>query len=140
MAKGKKSVFFCQNCGHEENKWLGQCPMCKEWNTFVEEAISVSKSSAVKQAREAEDRAEQAQLVYELIKYESEDSLRARCVDAIVENQQLKEDNAMLRESLRKAYDFMEKIVIDGRNMLDRFRESLTKATVRVIDEWRKIR
>lgn len=40
MAKGKKSVFFCQNCGHEEKKWLGQCPMCKEWNTFVEETIS----------------------------------------------------------------------------------------------------
>lgn len=54
MAKGKKSIFFCQNCGHEENKWLGQCPMCKEWNTFVEEAVSVSKSSTVKQAREAE--------------------------------------------------------------------------------------
>lgn len=53
MAKGKKSIFFCQNCGHEENKWLGQCPMCKEWNTFVEEAVSVSKSSTVKQAREA---------------------------------------------------------------------------------------
>lgn len=54
MAKGKKSVFFCQNCGHEENKWLGQCPMCKEWNTFVEEAVSISKSSTVKQAKEAE--------------------------------------------------------------------------------------
>lgn len=54
MAKGKKSMFFCQNCGHEENKWLGQCPMCKEWNTFVEEAVSVSKSSTVKQAREVE--------------------------------------------------------------------------------------
>ncbi len=41
-----KSVFFCQNCGHEENKWLGQCPMCKEWNTFVEEKMSskISKS------------------------------------------------------------------------------------------------
>jgi len=37
MAKAKKSIFFCQNCGHEESKWLGQCPMCKEWNTFVEE-------------------------------------------------------------------------------------------------------
>ena len=37
MAKGKKTVFYCQNCGHEESKWLGQCPMCKEWNTFVEE-------------------------------------------------------------------------------------------------------
>lgn len=54
MAKGKKSVFFCQNCGHEENKWLGQCPMCKEWNTFVEEAVSVSKSSTVKLSKEAE--------------------------------------------------------------------------------------
>lgn len=52
MAKGKKSVFFCQNCGHEESKWLGQCPGCKEWNTFVEEKVSVTKSSAVKTARE----------------------------------------------------------------------------------------
>ena len=40
MAKGKKSVFFCQNCGHEESKWLGQCPACGEWNTFVEERVS----------------------------------------------------------------------------------------------------
>ena len=54
MAKGKKSIFFCQNCGHEETKWLGQCPMCKEWNTFVEENISVSKSSTVKLAKEAD--------------------------------------------------------------------------------------
>lgn len=46
MAKGKKSVFFCQNCGHEESKWLGQCPMCKEWNTFVEEKVNASSSSA----------------------------------------------------------------------------------------------
>lgn len=89
------------------------------------------------EAREAEDRAEQAQLVYELIKYESEDSLRARCIDAIVENQQLKEDNAKLRESLRKAYDFMEKIVIDGRNMLERFMESLSGTVVRTVDKIR---
>lgn len=54
MAKGKRSIFFCQNCGHEETKWLGQCPMCKKWNTFVEENISVSKSSTVKLAKEAE--------------------------------------------------------------------------------------
>ncbi|HJC39234.1 MAG TPA: DNA repair protein RadA [Candidatus Mediterraneibacter faecigallinarum] len=39
MAKGKKSIFFCQNCGHEETKWLGQCPACGEWNTFVEERL-----------------------------------------------------------------------------------------------------
>lgn len=54
MAKGKKSVFFCQNCGHEENKWLGQCPMCKEWNTFVEERLSVTKSSSAGLGKEAE--------------------------------------------------------------------------------------
>ena len=99
-----------------------------------EEAASAKKAVEVlnEQAREAEDRAEQAQLVYELIKYESEDSLRARCVDAIVENQQLKEDNAKLRDSLRKAYDFMEKIVIDGRNMLERFMESLSETVEKV--------
>ena len=54
MAKGKKSVFFCQNCGHEENKWLGQCPMCKEWNTFVEEPVSFSKSASAKQIKDVE--------------------------------------------------------------------------------------
>lgn len=54
MAKGKKSVFFCQNCGHEENKWLGQCPACREWNSFVEEKVSTGKNTAVKSIREAE--------------------------------------------------------------------------------------
>ena len=54
MAKAKKSVYFCQNCGHEESKWLGQCPMCKEWNTFAEEkvvSIKAQKSSGEKQVQ-----------------------------------------------------------------------------------------
>ena len=38
MAKAK-SVFFCQSCGYESSKWMGQCPGCREWNTFVEEAV-----------------------------------------------------------------------------------------------------
>ncbi len=38
MAKVKKS-FFCQNCGYESVKWLGQCPSCGQWNTFVEEVV-----------------------------------------------------------------------------------------------------
>jgi DNA repair protein RadA/Sms len=42
MAKGKKSVFFCQECGYEAPKWMGQCPACKQWNTFVEEVVSQS--------------------------------------------------------------------------------------------------
>lgn len=43
MTKSKKStVFFCQNCGFESAKWMGQCPGCREWNTFVEEQVSTA--------------------------------------------------------------------------------------------------
>jgi len=38
MSKVKKA-FFCQNCGYESIKWVGQCPSCGQWNTFVEELI-----------------------------------------------------------------------------------------------------
>ncbi|SFB20597.1 DNA repair protein RadA/Sms [Acetitomaculum ruminis DSM 5522] len=37
--KKEKTVFFCKECGHESTKWLGQCPGCGQWNTFVEEVI-----------------------------------------------------------------------------------------------------
>lgn len=40
MAK-EKQVFFCQECGFESSKWMGQCPGCRAWNTFCEEKISV---------------------------------------------------------------------------------------------------
>lgn len=49
MAKGKKTVFFCQNCGYESPKWMGQCPGCREWNSFVEETVSASVKSGVSQ-------------------------------------------------------------------------------------------
>ncbi|MBP3700925.1 MAG: hypothetical protein J6I64_03455, partial [Lachnospiraceae bacterium] len=45
MAKAKSTIFFCKECGHESAKWLGQCPGCKEWNTFVE-APTAPKASA----------------------------------------------------------------------------------------------
>lgn len=44
MAKNK-TVFFCKNCGYESAKWMGQCPGCREWNTFTEEAVVSSKTS-----------------------------------------------------------------------------------------------
>ena len=46
MAK-VKSAFFCQNCGYETPKWLGKCPSCNEWNTFVEEVIEKNVPSVV---------------------------------------------------------------------------------------------
>ncbi|MBR3683707.1 MAG: DNA repair protein RadA [Lachnospiraceae bacterium] len=39
MAKAKSTAFFCKECGFESAKWMGQCPGCKEWNTFVEEPV-----------------------------------------------------------------------------------------------------
>ncbi len=40
MAKGRPStVFFCNECGYESSKWMGQCPSCRSWNTFVEEPV-----------------------------------------------------------------------------------------------------
>src|SRR5687768_9706074 len=40
-----KSAFFCQNCGYESVKWVGQCPSCNQWNTFVEELIQKETAS-----------------------------------------------------------------------------------------------
>ena len=46
MAK-TKSVYVCQNCGAEAAKWVGKCPACGEWNTYVEEIIRKEKPSTV---------------------------------------------------------------------------------------------
>jgi len=49
MTKGKKvTIYFCQSCGYESSKWMGQCPGCKEWNTFVEESVEKKAAGKVK--------------------------------------------------------------------------------------------
>lgn len=53
MAKGKTTVFFCQNCGHESAKWMGQCPGCRQWNTFVEETIEKTSVRRIQKERAA---------------------------------------------------------------------------------------
>lgn len=47
MAKVKKA-FFCNNCGYESPKWMGQCPSCGQWNTMVEEVVSRSEGGPSK--------------------------------------------------------------------------------------------
>lgn len=44
MAKKKETAFFCKECGYESAKWSGQCPSCKEWNTFVEEPVTSNRT------------------------------------------------------------------------------------------------
>ena len=39
-------VYFCQECGYESSKWMGQCPGCKAWNSFAEEPVSTGKKAS----------------------------------------------------------------------------------------------
>ncbi len=49
--KEKKTIFFCQNCGYESAKWQGQCPGCRQWNTFVEETVSARTAKSAGKSR-----------------------------------------------------------------------------------------
>src|ERR1700755_3107920 len=54
-----KTAFFCSNCGYESAKWLGKCPSCEQWNTFVEEVITKdNKLSELEWKRSGSDRKE----------------------------------------------------------------------------------
>lgn len=50
MAAKVKNVFFCNECGYESSKWLGQCPSCKTWNSFVEEPVQRKTAAGVSPA------------------------------------------------------------------------------------------
>src|SRR5258707_13946758 len=45
-----KTVFGCQGCGFESSKWLGRCPDCGEWNSFVEERQEVPTAASKSRA------------------------------------------------------------------------------------------
>jgi len=47
----KRSVFFCEDCGHESPKWLGRCPGCGEWNTLVEQEVSRAPAGGARGSR-----------------------------------------------------------------------------------------
>ncbi|WP_333625970.1 DNA repair protein RadA [Sphingobacterium siyangense] len=70
MAKSK-SAYFCQNCGYESPKWMGQCPSCKQWNSFVEEVVEKA-SSKVPEWRSSTTggstkRANKAAIIHEIV-------------------------------------------------------------------------
>lgn len=48
MSSKAKTVFFCKQCGYESPKWLGKCPSCNAWNSFVEQTIHAKSSSSAK--------------------------------------------------------------------------------------------
>ncbi|MGJ1194747.1 DNA repair protein RadA [Sphingobacterium spiritivorum] len=70
MAKSK-SAYFCQNCGYESPKWLGQCPSCKQWNSFVEEVVEKGNSKVPEwrstTTASVSKRANKAAIIHEII-------------------------------------------------------------------------
>jgi DNA repair protein RadA/Sms len=64
-----KTAFFCQNCGYESAKWIGKCPSCQQWNTFVEELIqkeSKKSSAADWQSYNGEGPVKKTQLLHDV--------------------------------------------------------------------------
>lgn len=79
MAK-TKTAFFCQECGYESAKWLGKCPSCQQWNTFVEEFQQKAVASAVPSWRQdtmAPGKQSQAAILHEIV-YQEEDRIQTQ--------------------------------------------------------------
>ena len=90
-------------------------------------------------ATNLERRAEIAEQVYDMVcGYGDNDTLREKLIDVMYENEQLKAENSKLRELLNKAYDFMKQFVVDGRNLLERFKESVGQVVEKVRDGFRR--
>lgn len=71
MAKSK-SAYFCQSCGYESPKWLGQCPSCKQWNSLVEEVVEKASSRVPEwrsstTAGSTAKRAKKAAIIHEIV-------------------------------------------------------------------------
>ena len=78
-------------------------------------------------------KAEIAEQVYEMACGSGgNEALREKLIDVMYENEQLKAENSKLRETLNKAYDFMKQFVMDGRNLLERFLESVGQVVEKV--------
>lgn len=60
------------------------------------------------------------------------EDLRDKLIDVMYENEQLKAENSKLRETLNKAYDFMKQFVVDGKNLLEKFLESIGQVVEKV--------
>ncbi len=70
-----KTAFFCQNCGYESTKWLGKCPSCQQWNSFVEELIQ-KESKKSSSGWDSYNGNEISRKIQQLHKIETKDSPR----------------------------------------------------------------
>lgn len=90
-------------------------------------------------ATKLERKAEIAEMVYDMARDSGgNETLRDKLIDVMYENEQLRAENSKLREKRDKAYDFMKQFVVDGRNLLERFLESIGQVVEKVRDGFRR--
>ena len=86
-----------------------------------------------------ERKAEIAEMVYDMVRGSGgNETLRDKLIDVMYENEQLKAENSKLRETLNRVHDFMKQFVVDGRNLLERFLESIGQMVEKVRDGFRR--
>lgn len=86
-----------------------------------------------------ERKAEIAEMVYDMARGSGgNEDLRDKLIDVMYENEQLKAENSKLRETLNKAYDFMKQFVVDGKNLLEKFLESIGQVVEKVREGFRR--
>jgi DNA repair protein RadA/Sms len=73
-----KTLFFCQHCGYESIKWIGKCPSCESWNSFVEEVVSKTETDRNTWRQSSQSKASQPKTLHEI---ESSGELRVATPD-----------------------------------------------------------
>ena len=127
----------------EQDKQFRILEQIKENLATSEKAIA-EKCNQLKELEETEiittKKANAAEQVFDMMM--ATDSpyydLREKLVNVIYENEKLKEENSKLKETLNKAYDYMKQFVVDGRNMLERFKENVGQVTDRFWDGFKR--
>jgi DNA repair protein RadA/Sms len=61
-----KTLFFCQSCGYESAKWIGKCPSCESWNSFVEEVVSKNETTKNEWRQDSKSRASKPKTLSEI--------------------------------------------------------------------------
>lgn len=105
----------------------------------IEAYIKTQSDTLVDLEEKATKLERKAEMVYEMARGSGgNEDLRDKLIDVMYENEQLKAENSKLRETLNKAYDFMKQFVVDGRNLLERFLESIGQVVEKARNGFRR--
>ena len=110
MAKDKQ-IYYCKECGNEFSRWMGQCPSCKAWNSFVEEKVTKTRTVKVLKSDKSE-KTEEGNAA------EGEESTKAEAQKLSEEDEKLFNDTLERLLAIAKS----RKSVIEDTEIIDAFK------------------